>query len=369
MLRPIRKTECTAALSATQNMILNFALWLCRPNISGSSITKIELRKLLKTSNESDWLWAFLQGKHKTKPHLNRAQYIADLDSDTKEKLKDWIIATTNIRVYFSSIPNHAKIPVEKPFARQENGDNHWSNLKELMEAFYLKGLNEGLAYLPDGTPTAEKKQASNYQTFRSNFIKAHQLDAHEYARQVCVICSGELHNPSVDHWIAKADFPLLSVCADNLVPICGECNQSPNKGTKEVHTDGSFDDWYHPYLRHPNGSLHISYDSTIFGVKLESCRPSDKEKASNLNQLFNLEERWTREFKSEYRKLFNSIIMRQKKRGTHLTLEELLNQLDNWADGLSPEQPHFEVHQALAATLHDAERLIVWHGELLNDL
>ncbi|MNJ40973.1 hypothetical protein D3C77_358780 [compost metagenome] len=183
------------------------------------------------------------------------------------------------------------------------------------------------------------------------------------------MICNGELHNPSVDHWIAKANFPLLSVCADNLIPICGECNQSPNKGTKQVHTNGSFEDWYHPYLRHPAGTLNIAYETKIFGVKLTTSRPRDTKRATNLNSLFNLEKRWTREFKSEYRKLYNAIITRQKKRGATLTLEDLLMQLENWADGLSPEQPHFEVHQALAKTLRNADRLMIWYQELIKDL
>ncbi|WP_416199940.1 MAG: HNHc domain-containing protein [Pseudomonas shahriarae] len=368
MLRPIKKIDCAAALSATQKMIQRFALWLCDSGRSAAQVTEAEIKILMKTPEEAAWLWNFLSGEYERKTHLERARHLAALSNDQKTRLKEWINASTNVGVYFDLTPTGKQIPVGSPFTQDKAGKIHWGNFKDLMEAFYLKGLNQGLAYLPDGSPTADKSKALNYKTFRADFIKFHQLDEHEYARQVCVMCNGELRNASVDHWIPKADYPLLSVCADNLVPICGECNQSPNKGKKAVHTKGSFEDWFHPHLRHPDGTLTVVHRTSDFGVALTSTRPSDAIRVANLNALFNLEQRWTREFKGEYRKLHCAILTRQRKKGSPLTLESLCQQLDDWAEGLNPNQPHYEVHQALAEALRDANRLIVWYADLNNE-
>lgn len=369
MLRPIRKTDCAAALNATQKMIQGFSLWLCKPKSSGATLNKAKIDRLMQTPYESLWLWNFLNATKKGKTHLERAQHLADLPTDKKRHLKKWIIASTNVEAYFDLIPTGKKIPITLPFAQYTDGDIHWKNLKDLMEAFYIKGLKEGLAYQPNGTAATNKKEALNYHAFRDSFIAFHQKDRHEYAREICVICNGELRNVSVDHWIAKAAYPLLSVCANNLVPICSECNQSPNKGAKSVHTDGSFEDWFHPHLRHPDGTLNITYEPTKFGVVLTSTRPSDTKRVENLNTLFNLEQRWTREFKGEYRKLYNSILTRHRKTGQELTLKALCQQIDFWADGLTIGQPHFEVHKALADSLRDANRLMVWHTDLSKEL
>ncbi|MDI3206795.1 hypothetical protein [Pseudomonas shahriarae] len=369
MLRPIKKTDCAAALNATQKMIQGFSLWLCKPKSSGAALTEVRVYRLMQTPYEASWLWNFLNGTQAGKTHLERAQHLADLPTDKKRHLKKWIIASTNVEVYFGLIPTGKKIPITLPFTQYVDGNIHWENLKDLMEAFYLKGLKEGLAYQPNGTPATNKKEALNYHIFRNSFIALHQKDSHEYARQICIICNGELRNVSVDHWIAKSAYPLLSVCADNLVPICSECNQSPNKGAKRVHTDGSFEDWFHPHLRHPDGTLNITYEPTKFGVALTSTRPSDNKRVANLNTLFNLEQRWTREFKGEYRKLYNSILTRQRKTGEELTLEALCKQINFWADGLTPGQPHFEVHKALADSLRDTNRLMVWHADLIKEL
>jgi len=368
MLRPIKKIESAAALNATQKMIQRFALWLCEPGRSAEKITEAEIKTLMKTPQEAAWLWSFLSGKHNGKTHLQRAKYLAALSANQKARLKAWVNATTNVGVYFDLTPTGKQIPVDSPFIKNKAAKTHWDNLKDLMEAFYLKGLNQGLAYLPDGNPTADKTKALNYQTFRMDFIKYHQLDKHEFAREVCVMCNGELRNTSIDHWIPKADYPLLSVCADNLVPICGECNQSPNKGKKKVHTEGSFEDWFHPHLRHPGGTLIITHQTSDFGVALNTTRASDAARVRNLNALFNLEQRWTREFKAEYRKLYNSILTRQQKKGTPLSLESLCHQLEEWADGLNPNQPHYEVHRVLAETLRDANRLMTWHAQLIDE-
>lgn len=367
MLRPIKKVEGSGALQATQNMICHFARWLCAPHVTSADLTENGLEALGMMQQEANWLWGYLQGEHKSVKHLERAKHLADLTAPQKKKLRKWIDDSTSIKLYFDLAPSRNSLPLYSPFEGDPKEKTHWENLQHLMEGFYNKGLKGGLAYRPDGSPAEDKKQALNYETFRANFIKHHRIDDHEFARDTCVICDGELRNPSIDHWIAKAEYPLLSVCADNLIPICGECNQSPNKGTSKVHTEGSFEDWFHPHLRHPDGTLRVEHFPLGFGVTLRSTCEQDARRVSNLNALFNLEKRWTREFKAEYRKLFNQILTRQRKSQHPLTLESLCRQLAEWANGLNPTQPRYEVHKALAASLNDADRLLTWYSDL-ND-
>jgi hypothetical protein len=44
MLRPIKKIDCAAALSATQKMIQRFALWLCDSGRSAAQVTEAEIK-------------------------------------------------------------------------------------------------------------------------------------------------------------------------------------------------------------------------------------------------------------------------------------------------------------------------------------
>lgn len=351
MLKPIHRVGCTPALAATQQLMRRLALWLSDPQVSGVAVTQANLRANMGSEIEGDWLWHLLAGATGNKTLLNQAKRIGDLQQADKDGLRPWIQAVSALAQHFGPTPP-AALPVNPP-----NGwgsrDEHWAAFKALMVAFYEEGLRDGLPYAANGNPTADSALRVNYEQFKREFRVEHRLDPHPDAREVCVLCGGPLALPAVGHWLAKTAFPLLAVCADNLLPICGECNSAPQKGQKAVHTGGAFTDWFHPYLRHANGAIQPRYDDTMLSIRVDSTTPADAVKVRNLDGLLNLGERWTREFKAEYRRL-----QREAQRRCAGDVQALQQRLMDYRQSLSPAEPHHDVHALLAEELLDPTRL-----------
>lgn len=351
MLKPIHRVACSPALAACQQLMRRFALWLCDPQVSGASVTQANLQANMGSTIEGDWLWQLLAGSTGTKALLDKAKRIADLPPAEKSGLQQWIQAVSSLSQHFGPTPP-AALPANPP-----NGwgarDQRWTAFKAVMVAFYEEGLRGGLPYAANGAPRADAALRVSYDQFVREFRAAHRLDPHPDAREVCVLCGGPLVLPAVDHWLAKTAFPLLAVCADNLLPICGECNVAPQKGQKAAHTGGAFSDWFHPYLRHANGTFRLRYDEATPRVRVESATPADAVKVQNLDALLNLAERWTREFKAEYLRL-----QRETQRRYLGDVPALQRRLLDYRQSLSAAEPHHEIHALLAEALLDPARL-----------
>lgn len=356
MLKPIYRVACSPALAACQQLMRRLALWLCDPQVSAASITQANLRACMGSAIEGDWLWHLLAGSTGKKALLYKAKRIADLPSVEKTGLQQWIQAVSALPQHFGPQPP-AALPVQPP-----NGwgakNEPWTAFKALMLAFYEEGLRDGLPYAANGAPTADATQRVTYDQFVREFRAAHCPDTHPDAREVCVLCGGPLILPAVDHWLAKGAFPLLAVCADNLLPICGECNTAPQKGQKPVHTNGAFTDWFHPYHRHANGAIRLRYDESALGMHVESATPADAAKVQNLDALLNLGRRWTREFKAEYRRL-----QREAQRRYPGNAPGLQKHLTAYRHSLSAAEPYYEIHALLAEMLLDPTRLQAFAG------
>lgn len=312
MLKPIHALNCRPAIAACQQLMQGFALWLCDANIRGADVTHANLQARMGSKIEGDWLWLLVAGTTGKKKLLSSAEAIANLPLQQKQGLAQWVQAASRVAQHFSATPP-ADLPVEPPKGWGARSD-HWRKFHALMAAFYEEGLKNGLPYQSDGMPTDVDARRVNYDQLKREFRQAHRLDPHPDAREVCVLCGGPLSLPAVDHWIAKAHFPLLAVCADNLLPICSECNQAPQKGQKPVHTNGNFSDWFHPYLRHANGAVTLRYIDGLLGVRAQSATAEHSQKVEHLDDLLNLSERWTREFRAEYRRLQRELEQRHKR-------------------------------------------------------
>jgi hypothetical protein len=355
MLKPIHPVSCTPALAACQRLMQCFALWLCETHVRGADVTLVSLQAKMPSPIEGEWLWTLIAGTTGTNDLLDHAKAIADLPSNEKHGLEQWVQAVAALARHFTAAPPSA-MPVGPP-----NGwgarSVQWKALKSLMVAFYKKGLREGLPFQSNGMPTEDAALRVNYEQFTREFRQAHRPDPHPDARETCVLCGGELKQHAVDHWVGKGSFPLLAVCADNLVPICGECNGTHNKGPKPVHTNGHFTDWFHPYLRHANGALRIRYDEAAGTIRVDSATPADAPKVANLDGLLNLGQRWTREFKAEYRRLQRDVEqLRQRRPG--LALEDVRNRLNDYRDRLSDAEPNVDIHRIVAETLLTPARM-----------
>lgn len=340
-----------------------FALWLCDPTTTGAHISQQVLQPpVLASAIEANWLWDFLQRVDSGQSLLNRAKAVAAMPPEQKAALATWIQTVSALAAQFQPAPN--QWPINRPVASELD----WKAFKALMEAFYEKGFRSGLPYLPNGTPTTAG--GVNYADYVSAFRNEHRLSPAPHAREVCILCGGPLGDtPHVDHWIIKSAFPLLSVCADNLQLICSTCNEAPNKGDKPVHSNGSFADWFHPYLRPGNAALQLDYVLPELSVRCSAKPPADQSKADTLDALLNLANRWTREFKAEYAKHQDVLIRREQRliqsaQARH-TPAEILSYVQQWQADLVASEPHHEVHQALATALQEPSRLAAWHSEL----
>lgn len=363
MLKPISHSKWSPALAACQKMMVKFALWLCEPAVNSRQISQITLGKVLGTPEEGEWMWSFLQRKVGTKRLLERARKVASLSTAEKHFLHLWVMRAKDVGQHFALASNTAPLPTDRPIQNKA----HWGAFKTLMEGFYSPGLTHGLPYDANGNVTSDAALQVNYQRFKDEFLFKHKIDKHKAARGACVICGAELCKSHIDHWVSKADFPLLSICADNLIPICDECNESPNKGFKKVHTAGSFKDWFHPYKRHPTGKLVLAATSPPLGVDLKSTHIADAQSVENLNHVFNLKSRWSKELRAEYRKLQRLLERRQAKNNAPLTLLQFDEVITAWGSDLSASEPNHEVHQVLFQALQDPLRFLSWHTEL-ND-
>jgi len=329
-----------------------FALWLCDPQVAGASVTQANLRAKMGSAIEGDWLWTLLARTRNRKTFLERAERIANLPRAEKSGLQQWIQAVNSLAQHFGPTPP-AALPANPPNDWGARGE-WWTCFKDVMVAFYEEGLRGGLPYAANGAPTANVALRVSYDQFVREFRAMHRLDPHPDAREVCVLCGGPLVLPAVDHWLAKTAFPLLAVCADNLLPICGECNSAPQKGQKDVHTAGAFFDWFHPYLRHANGVIRLRYDDVALKVCADSATGSDVERVKSLDGLLNLGQRWTREFKAEYRSLQREM----QKRG--ISQANCVREfIDDYRAGLSDAEPNSEVHGLLAESLRLPARLM----------
>lgn len=363
MLKPIHRVTCSPALVACQRLMQRFALWLCEPGTTAASLTQANLQPpAMPTAIEADWLWGFLQRKEDKQPLLNRAQVLVGMPAGQKGAVMAWVQSVSALAAQFQAAP--PAWPVTSPQADPV----YWAAFKTLMEAFYEKGFRAGLPYLADGTPVAVG--GVTYASFVEAFRVAHRLNSDPHARQVCVLCGGPLGDtPHVDHWVIKSEFPLLSMCADNLTLICSKCNEAPNKGEKLVHSGGSFADWFHPYLRPSNGALQLGYDLHTAAVHCSARSAVDQVKSKNLDALLNLTSRWTLEFKAEYAKQQGVLRRREARRlkaaQPRHTQQDLQDYVQQWAGDLVPTEPDHEVHALLGKAMAEPARIQAWLAEL----
>lgn len=358
MLKPVSQPFCGGALNACLELQMHLLRWLCDSTTAAADVTRINLvPPRVPTQIEADWLWHFLVGRKQTR--LKQAKIIAGMSEPEKTALLGWSNSVVAVAAQF--LPTPPAWPIAPVIAAPA-----WAAFKGLMEAFYELGLKSELPYLANGTPVAAN--GVSYASFVVAFRNAHR--PHPDALDLCVLCGGELGDtPEVDHWISKGQYPLLSVCQDNLVPVCHDCNSSANKGEKPVHTAGCFDDWFHPYLRSGHGKVSVDYRLTTRSVTCAAVNQSDAARVRNLDELLNLSTRWTRRFKAEYRIQQDDLRRIAKKKiqlqQGSVSQVEIQNHLQGEQSKLSPERPWFEVHCALFAALLQQSRLDAWQTEL----
>ncbi len=100
-----------------------------------------------------------------------------------------------------------------------------------------VEGLRDLFRHLYDLTLESAIFEEAVGSTFRDHYDRFRSLE-----QRVCPFCGlnnyrdrGPDVRSSYDHYLPRTHYPLGSVNFKNLIPMCDECNQAPNKGPRDI--------------------------------------------------------------------------------------------------------------------------------------
>ena len=352
MLIPVRPSSCAPGLIASKELQATLILWLCAHDRVVADLTDNNVHGLHADPIVGDWLVRFL---HRTQDGVkikSRCETLANLPAGEKDRVIAWLRDAGNVASQFEAEP--PGWPVNAPLERLA-----WSSLRTLLIAFYEIGLGEGLPFNPAGQPTRTEGLK------RERFVAAFKRESAEW---VCVLCQGPADGLQVDHWIAKAHFPNLSVAPDNLLPICGDCNSSAYKGHKLVLSPGQaqpFLEWFHPFYRPAHDKVQLNYRGGK--VHVEPLNADYEPHVRNLDALLKLSARWSnyhRMHYGDYQRELAGKIRRGRVAGTlDGVREELRECLAEINDGTRKYHPFLQ--KLVVESVLEPARLEAWLAEL----
>jgi hypothetical protein len=145
--------------------------------------------------------------------------------------------------------------------------------------------------------------------TLRATFLKEYKK-VNRYNYHVCPACLGyiDLALADMDHYFPKRIYPTLAVNSDNLMPLCGDCNQGRIKGTRKptdpdkaavtnFNSQGCLKEIYLPYNH--NGDAIDDFAVKIVNREIvitarDENSAAMKKRVDNIVKLFKLTSRWT---------------------------------------------------------------------------
>lgn len=150
------------------------------------------------------------------------------------------------------------------------------------------------------------------------NFSKTHVRSGFDSVNKetirICPICLGHIQKDKkknyvyykIDHYFPKSKYPVFSVFADNLVPVCETCNGPNCKHEKDPlekqHGPGCLLKIYIPYYREVQGNIRLEF--TNDEVHILPVDKSDKYaevRIKNLDRIYNLGSRWSAELDDSF--------------------------------------------------------------------
>lgn len=243
--------------------------------------------------NESLGDLEVLKAKLKTRPNVTEDKifieillgtdahkYLLKLKYLNQDFLSDYLDITQNYKnlIYGSwSIPTNYQPPID---------------LKDTFTYFYTnliksKKFNEKFL----DTTSIEIEKFRRLMTLRS-------------ACPYCDIYKFEFDLSSVDHFVPKAKYPLLSIFPLNLVVACTACNDRIKKENIKFPI-------VHPYFENvvENFCFEYSVDDKVLKIKFPNTISAiDKKKTENFLELFEIEDRYNDNYKDVYENLIEDI-------------------------------------------------------------
>lgn len=105
---------------------------------------------------------------------------------------------------------------------------------------------------------------------------------------------------PAYDHYLSKDSYPFAAVNFRNLIPICDECNNAPNKGRKDIlFENGLRRRAFYPFVPATNVTLSVANDEWsienrqgTWTAQVATAVEEDAEKITTWNAVFNITSR-----------------------------------------------------------------------------
>lgn len=165
------------------------------------------------------------------------------------------------------------------------------ASIRGFLESFYSPNF-----YKDCGYPIRNSKGQTT--KFHRNIYLDQYLRKNQYRVEVCPYCDGDLGSPEIDHFYSKSKYPQLSCHPINLIPVCGTCNSSENKGNKvplSIEMSDQMQEWLHPFLRSASGQFEVYFEQEQEWVQpiLKGYGAVDQKQIDNFCELIGLQKRW----------------------------------------------------------------------------
>lgn len=157
--------------------------------------------------------------------------------------------------------------------------------VNDLLESFYTKLFYKSLGI---GYPNADGSRF-----FNSDYIGV--------GPAVCPYTDGTVQDTTLDHYLPKDQFPMLSCHPDNLIP----CSTDPNKGSHKGTTTPLDRDqpdkaanWFHPRFRSAIGTYKVVFDSADLSAPragIVALNPANDLRIEQMTKMFGLGEFWSK--------------------------------------------------------------------------
>lgn len=242
---------------------------VCKGNINSLQVTGDWLFDQIESLGaEKDWVDKFCNRKdtiqEKSKEATSKSfgrttiehlQQIADFPPQIKQSVID---AFTNNVAFLDNFDESASSRHLVDLGGEISVDAtiNLASIRGFLESFYSPNFYKDCGYLVrDATGKVTK--------FHRNIYLEQYLLKNQYSVEVCPYCDGDLGSPEIDHFYSKSKYPQLSCHPINLVPVCGTCNSSENKGNKvplSIAMSDQMHEWLHPFLRPASGQFEVCF-------------------------------------------------------------------------------------------------------------
>lgn len=225
------------------------------------------------------------------------------LEKDASKKLFVEVSLNTNVHQYLLDLKYISQNLIEDYLELTDNYqlflNNQWNFNKS-----YPQEVKDTFVYFYENLL---KSKSFNKKFIGATGIVITQLRQELALKSTCPYCdihSVEFDLTSVDHFIPKAKYPLLSIYPPNLVVACSACNE-------RIKKENIYLPIMHPYFDNINEYFNFEYVVSEKKIKVnfpETITSLEKTKTENFLKLFKLETRYNVNKNDVYDSLIDDI-------------------------------------------------------------